>query len=208
MTDYTSLRPRLEVPTNDDYTRPEFAREAEYTTSHSYRLIEKLQATTGGKTIDLGNYSDVKALVVVNLDATNFVEATWYYQYGSRAAGTLAFANSGTDDTITDSAALGTFVTNGALAGGYVRVAAAEDAANDGAHLIQATTADILTLTSASTITANTTDTAATLSFEAKNVTRVHASGHIVVQDVHPAGDLVITADTASCDVEVWGICS
>lgn len=206
MSDYAKLNLAVRYSENSDYSNPEFPPflDAYELTPDEY-VSQKLDIGTSEVTYDLGQFTTITGIIIQNLDSTNFLEAEYFSIRGSQAADDLAFANAN-PDTIADNNTSGTFITNGAESGGYVRVASSENSGeNDGAFLIsQAVDGDNLTLAPAEALTANTNDTAATLSFERKNKEKIPAGGFLVTTgNIQPAGDLKLLADTASVNIKL-----
>ena len=187
-----------------DYSRPFIDEEWEKTFSLEETPFIPIEAATTGTTVTLSDLLSCSLIAIYNEDATNYIEVEWYYLRGSQVASTLNFANAGTDDTVTDDAAGGTFVTNGARVGGYVRFASAENTTNVGPFLIQTADGDVLTLTAADNVTVNADDTAATPQFLNRNLQRVVAGELLVFGPVLPTTNLLITANTAAVACRVF----
>jgi len=207
MSDYGKLQVRMRYSRNSDMTEPDAdtrqIAEDSTPSQFSHRFIE---ATTTALTLDLSMFSSIERILMWNRSSTSgeHVMATWFEQHGSQAAGDFDLGDDN-PDTILDNGGNTTFITNEAVDGGYVRIASAEDAANDGAYLIsQVVDGDNLTLAPGASLTNNVQDTTATLSFEAKNKARVPTQGVVIVGgSVVPAGDLVIEADSGTPSVEI-----
>lgn len=203
MSDYARIRTIVEVSEASDRSRPYIKEEMADTLTPDEARWQKLQVDiTTAQTITVSNFGTITAVVLENLDTSNAVELEWYTQRGTQVAGDLAIANDN-PDTITDSLTGSTFITNGGEVGGYVRIASAEDAANDGAHLIQAITTDLITCGTGETLTANAQDTTATLSFERRNKQRVGAGRMLVIDNIVPSGNLSVLAITAAVNVRL-----
>jgi len=207
MADNARIRVTHEYATNTDSNRS-LSRFTEATAAPEFRIELSTSATTAGKTVDLSPWTTITWLVVVNKDATNYVEARYYQQVGTESAGVgdeIAFA-AATPDTVSSVQTNGTYVTSGAQRGDWLRVTGAEDSGNDGVWLMQTVAVDTLTVGEDDSLTANTDDETAVLSFETLNTERVAASSWTLIKVPVSAGDLVLTADTAACEVEIWGV--
>lgn len=84
MTDYAKFEIQFTYSGSSDYTSPlsdppAFLSEG----TPTKRYENRVQATTGGITIDLGLFSAIDELFVKNLDATNYVAAVWRTGDGS-----------------------------------------------------------------------------------------------------------------------------
>src|SRR5512146_2183450 len=183
MSDYARLRLLLEVAENASYYNGEQHQLEATLTPDEWTVKQVWDAPTGGATVSLTNLDSCTGFVLENKSATYPVLVEWWTQTGTQANGgaagfVIADAN---PDTIVDGNALGTFVTNGAVAGGYVRCASSEDAGNDGTHLLQAAAANTLTCAASVALVANAQDTTMTLSFERKNQARISAGGCIAI---------------------------
>lgn len=210
MSDYARLRLLLEVAENASYYNGEQQQVEVTLTPDEWTVAQVYEAVTGGTTISLSNLDSCTGFVIENKNATYPVLVQWYTQLGTQAnpGGAGYVTADANPDTIVDGAAGGTFVTNGAEAGGYVRCLTSEDAANDGAHLIQTAAINTLTLGAGEALVANAQDTTMTLSFEKKNKARVAASGVLAITDrVVTAGGLVLTGvgGTAKCKISYFG---
>jgi hypothetical protein len=166
--------------------------------------------STAALTIDLGVFTSILAMAIVNRSATaaEVVDATWFHQKWT-AAGNIDIAQVATGDTVTDNgASFASFVTLGAVAGDFVRITDAAAAGNNAAWAIQTVAAEVLTLVAQSTLTIAAAD-AVTLSCERRNTQGIAASNGllIVTDNVVPAGDLVLTSEsgTPSVDVFIFG---
>lgn len=203
-TRYIRTRYNLVASLATDYSRPFIDEEWERTFSLEETPFIPIEAATGGTTVALSDLGSCSLIAIYNEDATNYVGVEWYHLRGSQVASNLNFANSGTDDTVTDDAAGGTFVTNGARAGGYVRFDSAEDAANVGPFLIQTATTNVITLTAADNVTVNADDTAAAPQFLNRNNQRILAGEFAVFGPVFPTMGLLIVANTAAVACRVF----
>ena len=202
---YVKLTAQAIQSAYSDYSRATQMVDATATATPDEAMVFTIEAETTGTTLDLSMFTTITQCIVVNEDATNYLEVEWYYLRGTRAAANLAFADSGTDDTITSAAA--DLVSSGGEAGGYVRVGSAEDAANDGTYLIQTISTTVATLASSASLTTNADDDTAILYFERRNKDRVAASKFLVLGPMAAAEDLTLTANTATTAVTVyvWG---
>lgn len=209
----TRLYVSTDFSDNSDFShrRSPYIVEKEKTTNTKRLVFEGVNASTSGTTLDLSSMTTITQMIIVNQDTTNgnYCLAKFYVQLGTQGADDFDFAADDTPETITDNSANGTFVTNRAAAGRWVRVSSAEDSNNDGVYLIDSTTTDVITLAAGGGAlgTDNAQDTMATLSFESLVEERISAEEPLVTANVVVAGDLVLTADSAdlACDVIIYG---
>ena len=203
---YEKLSARLVVSANSDYSDPlvdSGNMEISYEPDES--LIFDGELSTTAMTLDLGTFTTVKRIVVINESATaaEVVKATWYYQRGTQGPGSISFGDDDPDN-ISDAEANGTFGTNGAVTLGYVRVTNATLAGNDGCYLVAVASADNLELATTESITTSLADPTATLSFERKNTQGIAAGGSLVVPGAVTAGDLALVAESGTPRVRVY----
>jgi hypothetical protein len=171
-----------------------------------------VELSTSATTIDLAPFASITAILIVNRSTTaaETVLAQWYHQQGSQTTETgtsgITFAQAATGDTVVDEDGNTTFVTNGAVVGDWLRVTSS--ASNDGAYALRTVTdGDNLALVVESTVTAETDTTVGiVLSFEHRNKQGITASnGQLLITDnIVPAGDLVLTADSGTPEVDVY----
>lgn len=87
MTDYFRLRTWVQYSENSDY-HDALQDELEYTSTPTVgdtaRKVSALTSGGGGTSLNLGHYTSVTAVVVENLDATNYVEIE--HDYDGQAA--------------------------------------------------------------------------------------------------------------------------
>ncbi len=204
MSDFCKLILKALYSENSDYSDPAVDLGAlKLALTPAVYLHQVIPVGTTAETLDLSAFTTITAMVLYNKSATaaEVVDATWFHQKGSRAAGNLA-AVDGNPDTFTSAA--NDFLTSGASTGGWVRVASAEDTANDGTYLIQLAAAGTITLYSTAALTANLDDDTAVLYFERKNIQGIPAGGLLVVTDnVVPAGDLVLLSESGTPELEI-----
>lgn len=204
-TRYTRNRLTFEGSLASDYSRP-FVKEG---WEKTYSTLDELpyipiEVATTGTTVNLDDFGTVSFLAIYNEDATNFVEAEWYYSRAASFADTVTFAQAATGDTITDDSAGGAYVTNGSRAGSYVRLASCATAGNNGTRLIRSTTTNVITLVAESTMTADAAD-AVTLEFLDRNTQRIATADFMYFNSrIDPALDLLLTANTAACICRVY----
>lgn len=208
MTDYVKASLNFKLSTNSDYESPEEDFQVDAAEQPGEKLIFKGEVSTTALTLDLGQFTSITSMVIRNRSSTaaETVLVTWFHAQGSQGADDFDLAANDTPETITDNSANGTMVTNGAVDGGWVRLASAEDSGNDGVYLIGDAAADVLTLGAGTALTTdNSQDTTVTLAFEHKNYHAVAAGGYLRIDDnIVPAGDLVLTADSGTPHVEVY----
>lgn len=169
------------------------------------RLHTEVLATTSGLTVELGNFSTILAMVLRNLDTTNFVDAKFRYEKASKTFGANKLGFTATAPcTITDDDS--TFVSTLKFKkGDYAVVSSATEAANSGTFLVQAVAAGTLTLEETAALTLDADDAGTpTIKTVCENELRLTATdGWLAALNVRPDNDLVLTADTASCYCEV-----
>lgn len=75
MSDYFKVRTIATFSENSDYSDPEFATNfVDYEITPDEAQVIKIEADTGGTTIETGTYTDLTYVEVVNLDETNYVD--------------------------------------------------------------------------------------------------------------------------------------
>lgn len=80
MADYAKLIVRGYYSKASDYSDPVVnLRPAEFELTPDEYVHQEIQADTGGTTIELGAFSTVTSVTIINHDATNFVQAAWTY---------------------------------------------------------------------------------------------------------------------------------
>jgi hypothetical protein len=208
------IRTLVEYADNSDYYKA-LTEQYERTESPTYRLAASLSAATTGTTLELGPYTSTGTIILANTDTSNSVYATFYQQLGTYAAGDLTFDDpaSGNDTILDNNGGNLTTTPEFASVGDWVRVASATVAGNDGLYLItnisdSGATNDLITINNSDTLTDSVNDLTATLSFESKTRLVIPASGHVVLSTAVVASDIVLTARTAACVVEVYGMAS
>ena len=213
MTNYARIRCVPEISATDDYRSrlvqllPEPSFELATPTKH---FMATFMPTTAGLTIDLGMFTTILGMVIVNRSATaaEVVDATWYHIKGTKIASANHSYADNDPDEIADAG--NAFLTSGAETGGYCRATGSATADHNGVFLIQSAAAGILVLPNAVAITGGA-DAAVAFSFERKNTQGIPANtndGMLVVTDnVQPAGDLLLTSEsgTPAVDVLVFG---
>ena len=166
----------------------------------------QIEADTGGTTVSLSHFSSVTAVLIKNTDASDTIRAVWYNARGNASyANLLTFADAATGDTITEDGAGTNFTatTVDVVAGGYVRLTGATDAANNSTFLVSSTTATAVTLALSEALTARD-DTATVVVYsQEKNSQKIAAGGFLVLSDVVPEEGLSLTASSA-CECEVF----
>ncbi len=206
MADYTKLRVGVLYSENSDYSRPRLQSDIDAyvpTTATEYQQALLTIGTTS-ETLDLSGFTTILYLVIKNQDSTNFIEFKHRYTKASTAfaANKLGFTATA-PCTITDDDS--TFVSGLRFKkGDYAVVSSATEAANNGTFLVQAAAAGTLTLEETAALTLDA-DDAGTPTI--KSVTelegKVLPGGIVVFNDVRPDDDLILLANTASCDCEI-----
>lgn len=177
-------------------------------TSPVKQMLVKFSASTSGTTVELSSFTTIEALYIRNVDATNYILASGRINKSSKTYATnkLGFVDGGSAaDTITD--ADSAFLTSNYFQGGdYAVVTGATDAAANNK------TFGPLSIAAAGTITVPTGQVTAEAA-EAGLVTIVGVSPFMEkiiagqwgkLNAVRPDDDLVVTANTAACVVEVY----
>lgn len=167
----------------------------------------ELSAATTGTTLELGTFTTIIALIVANHDATNFVEAKWRYTKSTKTFGAnkLGFTNAA-PCTVTDDDS--TFLTAlRARAGDFAVISGATEAANNGTFLVQAAVAGTLTMIESVAFTLDADDAGTpTITMVTEIEQRIPVSQHALMLYVRPDNDLVLTANTAACECDVYVI--
>tara|TARA_R100000700_G_C3156149_1_gene133365 strand:+ start:87 stop:722 length:636 start_codon:yes stop_codon:yes gene_type:complete len=207
MADYAKLHVKGLFSKNSDYSDPKVSMApAAYALTPDEYLHLEIEADTGGTTINLSHFSSITAVIIKNNDASDTVRAVWYNARGSASYNNLlTFADAATGDTITEDGAGTNFTdsTVDVVAGGYVRLTGATDAANNSTFLVSSTTATAITLALSETLTARD-DTATVVVYsQEKNSQKIAAGGFLVVSDIVPEEGLSLTASSA-CECEVF----
>jgi len=84
MSDYAKIEIKFTYSKNSDYSDPEQEITfAEFETTPDEYEVKVVEADTGGTTVELGNFATIEAIIVQNLDPTNYVDATWRTTGGS-----------------------------------------------------------------------------------------------------------------------------
>ena len=168
----------------------------------------RLSAATAGTTLELGSFTTILECFIKNHDTTNYVVADGRALKSSKtfSTNTLGFVDGGAGvaDTITDTGSA--FLSAQYLkAGDYVVVTGCSDTTANN------TTFGPLTAAVAGTITVPTAQVTAEAA-EAGLVTmvgvspfseKILASQWVKLNAVRPENDLLLTANTAACDVEL-----
>jgi hypothetical protein len=87
MANYFKLKVGAIYLENSDFSRPKLQLDLDTyapTTAVKY-WSGIISASTGGTTVELGNFSSILALVVQNKDSTNYVDMEWTYTDGAVA---------------------------------------------------------------------------------------------------------------------------
>jgi hypothetical protein len=79
VSDYLRIRTSLDLSEHSDYHAPVSSLEMEYNTTASKTDTQMCDAELAGTTVELGNFTTVTAVVVTNLDDTNFVTVEHTY---------------------------------------------------------------------------------------------------------------------------------
>jgi len=166
----------------------------------------EIEADTGGTTISLSHFSSIDCVAIKNNDSSDTIRAVWHNARGSASYNNLlTFADAGTGDTITEDGGGTDFTASSVdvVAGGYVRLTGATDAANNSTFLVSSTTATAITLALSETLTARD-DTATVVVYsQEKNSQKIAANGMLVVSDIVPEEGLILTASSA-CECEIF----
>tara|TARA_R100000458_G_C8264735_1_gene239894 strand:- start:1072 stop:1710 length:639 start_codon:yes stop_codon:yes gene_type:complete len=170
----------------------------------------EVQADTGGTTLSLSHLASISAVVIKNNDTTNGVRAVWHNARGSASyANLLTFADAATGDTITEDGGGTNFTASSidVVAGGYVRLTGATDAANNATFLVSSTTDTAITLATSETLTARDDTATVIINSQEKNSQKISAGGFLVVSDIVPEEGLTLTADSSAveCEVLIFG---
>ena len=211
MADYAKLELEGTYSTFSNYKSPKVSfNPAEYEVTPDEFMHMEVQADTGGTTITISQLASTSAVVVKNNDSTNSVRVVWYNARGSASyANLLTFADAATGDTITEDGGGTDFTASSidVVAGGYVRITGATDAANNSTFLASSTTATAITLATSETLTARDDGATITINSQEKNSQTVPAGGFLVVSDIVPEEGLSLTASSSAvdCDVLIFG---
>lgn len=212
MTDVARVTTIIRYSENADFSYPILERSAAFDLSSPTRyMLVQLTVPTTGVTLDLGTFTTVDKLLIRNLDADNYVVYRARHLRGSKTFATtkISFVDSN-PDTITDadSTFLTAFGPDGILGADFITVSGATDSGNNTSFTLQTATAGTLTLTTAATLTARANDAGTpTIVATARMTGKVNPDNDLVVlSSVYPTNDLVLTADTASCEVEVIAV--
>ena len=207
MADYAKLEIRGIYSKSSDYSSPKVdCNPAIYALTPDEYTHMEIEADTGGTSISLAHFSSITAVLIKNNDSADTVRAVWYNARGSASyANLLTFADAATGDTITEDGS-GTDFTAAAVdvvAGGYVRLTGATDAANNSTFLVSSTTATAITLALSETLAARN-DTATVVVYsQEKNSQKIASGGFLVLSDVVPEEGLSLTASSA-CECEIF----
>tara|TARA_R110000737_G_scaffold323207_1_gene335756 strand:+ start:595 stop:1239 length:645 start_codon:yes stop_codon:yes gene_type:complete len=210
MADYAKLEIRGTYSKNSDYSSPKVdLSPAIYALTPDEYTHMEIEADTGGTTISLSHFSSITAVLIKNNSSVadnKTIRAVWHNARGSASyANLLTFADAATGDTITEDGS-GTDFTAAAVdvvAGGYVRLTGATDAANNSTFLVSSTTATAITLALSETLTAKD-DTATVIVYsQEKNSQKIASGGFLVLSDVVPEEGLSLTASSA-CECEIF----
>jgi len=199
-THYVRSRVLLEDSLAADYTQADTHSNSDATTPTKV-VTSKGDAAVAGTTIELGNFTTVERCILYNLEATNAIRfQARCILTAAKAYADIAF--DGTAHTIVDGAAAGTFITDGSLVNGFVRIASAADSEhNDARSIITVTDADTLVLTDAGEVNGDTIQTNAsdsvTIQFEGTIQGTIPAGAAAIINNLVPQKDLVLTAVTA-----------
>jgi hypothetical protein len=206
MADYAKLDLSVKVSANSDYTEPYInPRLATIETTPDEATYYRVQVDTSDTTVELGAFATIEKIIVVNLDTTNEIMARCRIIKASvtYTANDLGFTATA-PVTITD----GTSVLVSSLYfrdGDYVKVENATESANDQTVLVQDAAAGTLTLAESVSQTLDAADAGTpTLTSLSENEQHLPASnGCAIFNNVQPAGDLTLIADTSACNAEV-----
>jgi len=207
MADYAKLEVRGIYSKSSDYSSPKVdCNPAIYALTPDEYTHMEIEADTGGTTVSLAHFSSITAVLIKNNDSADTVRAVWYNARGSASyANLLTFADAATGDTITEDGS-GTDFTAAAVdvvAGGYVRLTGATDAANNSTFLVSSTTATAITLALSETLTARDDTATVVVNSQEKNSQKIASGGFLVLSDVVPEEGLSLTASSA-CECEVF----
>ena len=207
MTDFAKLEIRGTYSKNSDYSSPKVDfNPANFAVTPDEYLHMEVEADTGGTTVSLAHFSSITAVLIKNNDSDDTIRAVWYNARGNASyANLLTFADAATGDTITEDGS-GTDFTAAAVdvvAGGYVRLTGATDAANNSTFLVSSTTTTAITLALSETLAARN-DTATVVVYsQEKNSQKIASGGFLVLSDVVPEEGLSLTASSA-CECEIF----
>lgn len=177
-------------------------------TSPAIPLLTQASAVVTGVTVDLGTFTTVSFLALKNGSATYpvLVRAAVVKASKTFAGGALTFTDGGAAaDTIVEGGG-GTLISAlYALAGDQFYITGATTAGNNGTWNLQACTATTATLFAADTLAGGGADagTPTIVCLGRANVL-IPAGGVVVLQNVHPASDLVLTGVGGTAEVEVF----
>jgi len=217
MTYYGKLTTRGYLGANSDYSMPEVdTKTEEHALTPTIYLHQRLHLSTDESTVELGNFTTITGLLVINHSTTaaEIVRARWMAALGTIQAAvgaTLDFATAATYNSITRGTT-GFNTSETAPQNGLLVVSSAVDAGNDGNWIVtgmgtSAVTNDILYLDRrAGAMTANAADDAALLTFYGACVQPVAASGGqlVLTSNILISDDLHLAAVTGTPEVEIF----
>jgi hypothetical protein len=210
MADYAKLEIRGIYSKSSDYSSPKVDCNPSIhaLTPDEYTHME-IEADTGGTTVNLSHFSSITAVLIKNNSSAadnKTIRAVWHNARGSASYNNLlTFADAGTGDTITEDGSGTDFTASSVdvVAGGYVRLTGATDAANNSTFLVSSTTATAITLALSETLTARDDTATVTVYSQEKNSQKIAAEGFLVLSDIVPEEGLTLTA-SSSCECEIF----
>ena len=212
MADYAKLQMALTYSENSDYSSPRLKPPLDNWTSSTPTRYEVQYVTVGtaAETFDLSSFTTILLILINNQDATNFVDVKSRYVKASKtfAANKLGFTASA-PCTITDTEVdQSTFISTLKFRkGDYAIVSDATEVANSGTFLVQAVVAGTLTLEESAALTLDALDVGTpTVKAVVEQEQPCRAGGYLLLHNVRPDDDLIIRADTAECDVQIFVI--
>lgn len=218
MTYYLRIGTGVKLSDSSNYEFPLLSNSflEDYETSEATKWVVMEQAVTSGTAVSLSvsNFTTIVGIVVQNMDDSVGGVFSHYGLIGSATYASLAWSAADTDrESIVDNATGGTFVTNGANEGGYVRATNTEDATNTNTFLIQAVNStSSMTLSYPSTVVTNALDTGAdttgvVLTFLSLNRMPVAAGQVVMCGDTDPENAIYLQSlsGTISFRVFVYG---
>jgi hypothetical protein len=206
MTDYARIVTIAELSEAADYSQP-FDRIAQTVAATPAKMLrQRHAATTTGITIELGGFTSLTSLLVLNRSTTLGMIAKHTYTKASMTAGLgdINFNNSNPD---TIQSLSQNFTTLGFVVGGYARVSGSANPANSGTWLIQQISAGFLTLLDSAALIAATPDGGApTIACDVVNWTYIAPSSSQQIFSVRPNDDLVLYSASSTVNAEVWAL--
>ena len=222
MTDYAKIALNAVLSENSDYSDPRMKLETTQTLTPTAFSSQKISANTSGTTlIDYSPtpFSTISAVVIQNLDATNFVTVQ-YFALPSVAAditnpGSTGFTFTASDNSITDNTSGSKFAN--AAAGFYIHNNNASNSSNRSTTMLITEKVSAHKVKVATSLTDSSNDTAVSFTLNIFNQQRISAGGIAVIpgnllHDTVSVGangftEMSIVANTAAvnCNVMIFG---